>query len=195
MTIPFAGRPENLSFLKPNYSWPEIHPVVSDQGRHTFLYGRTKQNREGGGKEKNKHGLGSAPSARGGRLWQFMQLSVHLQAIDGEYLRETFTKPRRMLTHLLTALLPSSHYLLLLTVSYSGLLSQAHWSLQLFFVNCLSRSSLGHSFPPPLPVSQEISSSGLLCGFHAKGILRPTPTQTETNSTHRVTKVCSSGQD
>ena len=37
----------------------------------------------------------------GKSLWHFVQLSVHLQAIAGEYLRETSTKPLGMLTHLL----------------------------------------------------------------------------------------------
>ena len=39
------------SFLKPNYSWPVIRPVVRDQGHYTFLYRYAKHNREGGRKE------------------------------------------------------------------------------------------------------------------------------------------------
>ena len=39
--------------------------LTSDQGHYTFLYGYTEHNRDGGRKElTNKHGLGSAPSAR-----------------------------------------------------------------------------------------------------------------------------------
>ena len=93
-----------------------------------------------------------------------------------------------MLTHLLTALLPSSHCFLLPTVSFYGQLSQADCSLLPSFVNWPSLSSLGPSFPPPLPVSH----SGPLCGFRAKTdkeILWVAPTQTETNATHRVTQL------
>ena len=83
-------------------------------------------------------------------------------------LRETSTKPLGMLTHLLTALLLSSHYLLLPTMSFSGQLFQINRSLRPSFVNWLSLSSLGPSFPPLLPVSRQISPSSSLCGFHAK---------------------------
>ena len=88
-------------------------------------------------------------------------------------LRETSTKPLGVLTHLLTALLPSSHCLLQLTVSFSGQLPQVDYSLLPFFINWVSLSSLGRSFPPPLP----------LCGLRAKTekeILWVAPTQTET---------------
>ena len=90
-----------------------------------------------------------------------------------------------MLTYLLTALLPSSHCLLLLSASFSGQLSQADCSLRPSFVNWLSLSSLGLSFPRSLPVSW----SGPLRGFRAKTdkkTLWVAPTQTETNATHRV---------
>ena len=63
------SEPRLTQIIKPNYSWPVIHLVVSDQGHYTFLYRYTKHNREGGGKEQtNKHGLGLAPSARKGSL-------------------------------------------------------------------------------------------------------------------------------
>ena len=67
------GDPRYISFLNPNYSWPVNHPVVSDQGSHTFLKRYAKHNREGGRKEQpNKHGLGSAPSGRRGKsMWHF----------------------------------------------------------------------------------------------------------------------------
>ena len=64
---PRRPTPGYLSLLKPNYSWPVIHLVVSDQGHNTFLYKHAKHNQEGGGKEQtNKHGLGSVPSVRKG---------------------------------------------------------------------------------------------------------------------------------
>ena len=53
-------------------------------------------------------------------------------------LRETSTKPLWTLTHFSTALLPSSHCLLLRTVSFSGQRSQADCSLLPSFVNSLS---------------------------------------------------------
>ena len=68
---------------------------------------------------------------------------------------------------------------------FSTLLSSPDCLLLLSFVNYLSLSSLGPSFPRPLPVSREISRSGPLCGFRAKadkGILRLTPTHTNTTN-------------
>ena len=57
--------PHYISLLKPNYSWPVIHLVVSNPGHYTFLYRYANPNRKGGSKEQtNKRGLGSAPSAR-----------------------------------------------------------------------------------------------------------------------------------
>ena len=73
---------------------------------------------------------------------------------------------------------------------FSGQLSQADCSLLHSFVNSLSLSSLGPSFPPPLSVSLGISPSGPLFGFHAKTdkeILWPAPTETEMNATYCVT--------
>ena len=76
---PLPAGAHYINFLKPNYSWPVIRPVVSDQGYYTFHYRYAKQNREGERKEQtNKHGLGSAPSARKGVCDTFVQLSVHL---------------------------------------------------------------------------------------------------------------------
>ena len=70
--MPLAGRPPDyLSFLKPLMAIRSDRLVVSlifDQWHYTFLYGHTKHNREGGGKEQtNKHGLGSASIARRGK--------------------------------------------------------------------------------------------------------------------------------
>ena len=92
-------------------------------------------------------------------------------------LRETSTKPLGMLTHFLTALLPSSHCLLLLTVSFSGQLSQADCSFLPSFVNCLSLSFLGSSFPPSLLVSRE----ALCVGFAPKQTTRFSDRRTHTH--------------
>ena len=136
-----------IKVIKPNYSWPVIHPVVSlasDQGHYTFLYGHTKHNQEGG--RMNKHGLGSAPSARKRSLWHCAFFSPATSNAD--ILRWFY---------LLTA-----SCVLLWTATSRRLVSPAlHCQL-------VSLSSLGPSFPPPLLVSREISPSGPLCGFHAK---------------------------
>ena len=68
------------------------------------------------------------------------------------------------LTSVDSLLCPTSIFycLLLLTVSFSGQLSQADWSLLPYSVNWLSLSFLRPSFPPPLLVSPEISST-VLC--------------------------------
>ena len=140
-----------------------IHLVVSDQGHYSFHYRYAKLNREGGGKEQtNKYGLGS----EGGSLCDtFVQLSVHLQAIADLYFTRNFHKATRNAD---SSLAVFSHCLFLPTVSFSGQLSQADCSLLPSFVNWLSLSSLGPSFPRPLPVSQEISPSCPLCGFRTK---------------------------
>ena len=121
--------------------------------------------------EKNKRtntGLGQLQEQKGGSLCDtFVQLSKHLQAITGKYLRETFTKPLGMQTHLLSVfsdLFPSSHYLLLPTVSFSGQLSPADCSLLPSFVNWRSLSSLGPSFPLPL----RSHAQALCVGFSSK---------------------------
>ena len=56
--------PHYISFFKPNYSWPVIHLVVSDQGYHTFLYRYTKHNQEGGRKRTNEQTRTWASSKR-----------------------------------------------------------------------------------------------------------------------------------
>ena len=188
------ANPHYLSFLKPNYSWPVIYLVVfvSSLTRGITHFFMDTQNTTERVEEKNKQtntDLGQLQAQEGGSLCDtFVQLSVHLQAIAGEYLHETCTKPLGILTHLLTvfsALLPSSHCRLRPSLDS---LSQADCSLLPSFVNCLSLSSLGPSFPPPLLVS----CSGSLCGFCAKTekeILWVTPTQTEMNATHHITLI------
>ena len=88
------GDPHYTSFFKPNYSWPVIHPVVSDQGHYTFLYRYAKHNREGGRKNKRTNTvLGQLLAQVGVSLCDtFVLLSVHLQAIVGVYFARNFYK-------------------------------------------------------------------------------------------------------
>ena len=88
--------PPHLSFLKPNYSWPVIHQVVSDQEHYTFLYRYAKHNRESRGKEQtNKHGLGSAPSTRGGSLGHFCAALHAFAGYRGQIIARNFPKSTR----------------------------------------------------------------------------------------------------
>ena len=147
------------------------HLVVSltfDHVHYIFLYGHTKQNREGGGKEQtNNTGLGQLQAQEGGSLCD--TFCAALRAFE-DYHRRVFCaklpqKPLAMLTFIDCALL------LFLTALSSRLVSPA--------LLCQLPLSV---FPPPLPVSLEISPSVPLCGFHAKAdkeILRPAPVQTE----------------
>ena len=105
-------------------------------------------------------------------------LRAFLLAIAGEYLHETSTKPLGVLTHLSTALLPSSHCHLLLTLSFSGQLSQADCSLLASFVNWLSRSSQvaflssstsGLMLWPFVWVSRQNRQRDPLCGANTNG--------------------------
>ena len=80
--------------------------------------------------------------------------------------------------------------LLLLTISFSGQLSQADWSLLPCSVNWLSLSSLGPPFPPPLLVSWEISPSVLCVGFMPKQTKRSSEWRQHKRkriATHRIT--------
>ena len=118
-----------------------------------------------------------------------MQLFVHLKTIAGVYFARNFYKPLTMLTssglcrstglssHLsdlcwlsslscFHLLLPSADCLILWTVISSRLVSPV-LRCQLLSLS-LSLSSLWPSFPPPLPVLQEISSSILCVGFAPK---------------------------
>ena len=167
--------------------------LISDQRHYTFLYGHTKYNREGGGKEQ-MNGQGSAPSAwRGRSMWHFLQLSMHLQAIAGVYFARNFHKAMECCAVSWLSSLPCFHFL---TASFCWLCPSLDNYLKPTVLFCPplstdSLSSLGPSFPPPFPVSWEISPSGPFCGFCAKtdkAILRPAPKQTEMNATHCVTR-------
>ena len=130
MPIPVADRPQNLSFLKPNNSWPVIRQVVSDQGHYIFLYGHTKHNRVSGGKEQtNKRGRGSAPSARGGSLWHPCAALRAFAGYRGRIFARNFHKAPRNADcpAFIFSLSPSA-------VSFSGQLSQAGCSLLPYFV-------------------------------------------------------------
>ena len=68
---PWPADPCYLSSLKPLMAMRsdrQVVSLISDQGHDTFLYRYAKHNRAGGRKEQtNKHGLGSAVSARRGK--------------------------------------------------------------------------------------------------------------------------------
>ena len=68
--------------------------MVFDQGHYTFLYGHAKHNQEVGGKEQtNKHGLGSAPSARRGMsMWHFCAALRAFAGYRGRVLARNFHK-------------------------------------------------------------------------------------------------------
>ena len=174
VTIPVAGRPHNISSLKPQMAIRSDHLVVyliSDQGYYTFLYRYAKHTTAKTKEKKNEQTRAWVSSKRQkGKLYATLLCSSPCISwlSQARILRETSTKSLGMLTHLLTALFPSSHCLLLLTVSFSGQLSQADCSLLPSFVNWLSLSSLGPSSPPPLLVSREISPSVLCVGFAPK---------------------------
>ena len=128
------------------------------QGYHTFLYGYKKYKRGSGRKRTNdRYGLRSA-LIEGSFVTYFVQLFVHFV----DYRRRIlFTKllqePLGMPTHLC---LP--HCLLLLTVVDCLSASPFTNSPSLgSFANCLSLAFLEPASPLPLPVSPEISSSGL----------------------------------
>ena len=106
--------------------------LISDQWHYTYLYGHTKHNREVGRKDQTRTWV-SSKRKRG----EFVTLSLCICRLSRVcILRETSTKPQGVMTHLLTAQLPSFHCLLLLTVSFSGQLFQADCSLLPSFVNC-----------------------------------------------------------
>ena len=184
-----ASWPQNLSSLKTLMAIRSdrlVVSLISNQEHCTFLYRYAKHNWEGGIKEQtNKHGLGSAPSTRGGVCDTFVQLSVHLQAIVGVYFVWNFHKATRNTDSSLVcpvlssfSLPPSANCVLLWTAISNRLFSSA--------LLCLSLSSLGPTFPPPLLVS----CSGPLCGFCTKTdkeILWVAPSQTEMNASHCVT--------
>ena len=71
--------------------------LISNQGHYTFLYRYTKHNREGGRKEQtNKHGLGSAPSARSGEsMWHFCAALHAFAGYRGQIIARNFHKATR----------------------------------------------------------------------------------------------------
>ena len=169
--IPHAGRPPDyLSFLKQNYPWPVIHLFFSSPTRGITHFFMDTQNTTERVEEKDKRtntGLGELQALEGGSLCDILCSSPCICMLSRAcILRETSTKSLGMLTNLLTVVLPSSRCFLLLTVSFSGRLSQADCSLLFSFVNCLSLSS----FPPPLPVLRAILPSCTLGGFRAKTV-------------------------
>ena len=89
---------------QPNSSWPSWFFSSLARGISYFLMD-TKNTTERVEEKEQTIGLGLAPSARGRKS---VQLSVHLQAIAGVYLRETFSKPLGILTHLLELVNPAS---------------------------------------------------------------------------------------
>ena len=158
VTTPLAGRPRNLSFLKPNYSLPVIHLVVFPHLRpgalHISLQTRKTQPRGWRKRTNEQTRAWVSPQRKIGEVYvtRMCRYPCICRLSRACILHETSTKPQGMLTHLLTALLLSSHCLLLLTVSFLGQLSRADCSLLPSFVKRLSLSSLVPSFPPPLLV-------------------------------------------
>ena len=120
-----------------SHSWPVIHLVVffffiSGQGYFTFLYGDAKHNREGGRKEQtNKHGLGSAPSARVG--WSVTLFCASCELTRACTRAKTLTKPLAKLTSVdWSPLCPTLISLLTCSINWSLLLHSAasfSWTL------------------------------------------------------------------
>ena len=122
--------PHNVN--QPNYSWPSdsssgfshLWPGVF----HISFTDTQSTTREGRRKEQtNKHGLGSAPSARGGK---FVPFCVSCELTLACTRAKTLTKPLAILTSLLCPAFISVDCLLcslLLTVSFSYFSSD--WSL------------------------------------------------------------------
>ena len=186
-----------------------IHQVfflISGQGYFTFLYRYAKHSREGGGKEQtNKYGLGSASSARRGKVHvtlfvhsMFLWVNASVYSCENSHKATSYadstsrvgspgicwsTGPSNRLSGFcwLVSSLPDSHlpdWPVLLTGLFCSLLLTA------FFCLLLDLPSL------VLSVSWEISCAGPLCGFRAKtdkGILWLAPTYTETVATYSVT--------
>ena len=165
-------------------------PVVPDQGYYAFLYGHTKYNREGGRKNKRTNmDLGQLQAQERGSLCNtFVQFSVHLYTIAGVYFVQNFYKATRNANSSLTVF---SHCLLMPTF-LSRQLPHAGCPPLPTVVNCLSLSFLGHSFPPPLLVSREISPSVLCVGFVPKQTKRSSDWRQHKRkriATHRVTEL------
>ena len=110
--------------------------------------------------QPNKHGLGSAPSARKG-VCDTLHSPYICRLSQAFILRETSSRATRNANSSLTVF---PHCLLLLTVL--SLDCYLKLTVLLSLVDWPSVSSLGPSLP--LPVSWEISSSGPLFGFRTK---------------------------
>ena len=154
-----AGDPYYISFFKPNYSWPVIHLVDSDQGYYTYIYRYAKHNREGGRKNKRTNtDLGQLQAQERGILCDtFCAVPRSFVDYHGRvFCAKLPKKPLAMLTSVDCVLL------LLLTAISNRLVSLA--------LRCQmpSLSSLGPSFSPPLPVSREISPSVFCVDFAPK---------------------------
>ena len=145
-----------------------IHLVVSDQEHYTFLYRYAKYNRKDGQNEQTRTWVSSKCKNREVYVTLLCSSPCICRLSRACILCETST----MLTHILTALLPSSHCLHLLTVSFSGQLSRADCSLLPFFANSF------HYLPWDLPSlfhfwSHGRSHSQALCvGYALKQIMR-----------------------
>ena len=174
-----SGCPEYINFLKPILFIARDSSSGFRQGYHTFLYGHKKHNRGSGRKRTNEqYGLRSAPNARRVVLWYFfVQLFVHFVDYHWECIfRENSTKLFR--TDNSSWLVPSAvRSRLPLCVSLRQL------TLSGFLCQLSSLVFLGPPFPPPLPVSSEISSPSPLFGF--------TPKQTKGSSIWRTTHIVS----
>ena len=103
---PRRTTPDYHKVVKPNHSWPVIHRVVFSYSRpgvsHISLRPH-KYNREGRRKRSNEQTWTWASSKRkkGESVWHFScSLPCFCRLSRTSILRETFTKPRGMLTHL-----------------------------------------------------------------------------------------------
>ena len=187
---PRRPTPNYLKVVKPNFSWPVslVFFLISDQGYYTFHYRYSKHNWEEK-EQTNKHGLGSAPSARKG-VCDTLHSPCICRLSRACILRETSKKATWNANSSLTVFY---HCLLLLTIFPLD----CYLTLTGLFCPPLSTgslSSLRPSFSPPLSVSQEISSSVLCAGFAPKQTKRSSEWHQHKRkriATHCVTEVTS----
>ena len=181
--------------------------LISDQGYYTFHYGHTEYNRVGGRKvQTNRHGFGSAPSARRGEVYVILLVhSVFLWANASLYSSENSHKatsnadlnsrvgqpcicrstgPSSHLSDFCWLVSPLPCFHLLLSLLSFLQCPSLDWPLMLTVLFSSFLLTVFWDLPYlVLPVSWEISSAGPLCGFHAKtdkGILWLAPTHTPT---------------
>ena len=162
MPTHLAGRPHYLSFLKPNYSWPVIHQMFFSLlwpgAFHISL--RTHKTQPRRWKKRTNEQTRAWVSSK------HMKREVHVTLLCSSPCI-CWLSWACILRETSTKPLGMLNHLL------TALFYRPVYSAP-FFVNWLSLSSLGSP----------------LCGLRAKTdkrILWPTPTQTETNATHRVT--------